>query len=326
MASSWQNPIRSVLTPAESTSVSSVRLPTPIISGTVGIPPAGFEVAAQRGREPEADRLEDRVDAEGDVPADQGLDRLVQAVERARHVGDGDDLDAPIGGPVAVGRVDAQDQVGPRGHGPGDLDRVEAVDRDAEPASRKAATASPTPSHEPSGSQPRSIRSAPSRDEPMGLVEQRLAGEARGVVDLGEDLDVERAVAFEAGIGLAEVAGQVEQVLGTELDGDPRLLDDRREVAPAVAGEDDAVDPRRDLQVAGDPAGRHQGGDRDRQDGHLGPEARARGELLEHLPQRELGQATRDEEQARARQTHVEPPNPCRGVDPDRAVSGRPRR
>ena len=33
---SWQNPISNVLMPAESTSVSSVRLPTPIITGIVG--------------------------------------------------------------------------------------------------------------------------------------------------------------------------------------------------------------------------------------------------------------------------------------------------
>ena len=50
IASSWQKPIRSVFTPAESTSVSSVRLPTPIIIGGVGIAPADLEVAARARR------------------------------------------------------------------------------------------------------------------------------------------------------------------------------------------------------------------------------------------------------------------------------------
>ena len=96
--SSWQKPISSVLTPAESTSVSSVRLPTPIIIGGVGIAPAGLEVAAERRREAEADRLQDRVDPEGDALRVEELDRLVEPVERPRPVGDRDDLDAPVGG------------------------------------------------------------------------------------------------------------------------------------------------------------------------------------------------------------------------------------
>ena len=61
----------------------------------------------------------------------EDVDRLVEPVERARLVGDRHDLDAPVDRALAVGRVDAQDQVGPGGDGRGDLDRVEAVDRDA---------------------------------------------------------------------------------------------------------------------------------------------------------------------------------------------------
>ena len=102
----------------------------------VGIAPADLEIAAERRREAEADRLEDRVDPERHAPAVEELDRRVQPVERARPVGDGDDLDAPVGGPVAVGRVDAQDQLGPGRDGRGDLGRVEAVDRDADALGR----------------------------------------------------------------------------------------------------------------------------------------------------------------------------------------------
>ena len=126
---------------------------------------------------------------------------------RARHVGDGDDLDAPVGGPVAVGRVDAQHQLGPAATAgrprPGRSCRSRrGCPRRARPRPRRRR-------------RPTAARVAAQVDQvgplarqPIGLVEQRLAGEARGVVDLGEDLDVERAVAFEAGVGLAEVRGR----------------------------------------------------------------------------------------------------------------------
>ena len=50
--------------------------------------------------------------------------------------------------------------------------------------------------------------------------------------------------------------------------------------------------------MAGDPLRRHQCGHRDRQDGDLGHETGARGQVVEHLPQGELGQAAGDEEEA----------------------------
>ena len=135
----------------------------------------------------------------GTPSAVEVLDRLVQPVERARPVGDRDDLDAPVGGALAVGRVDAQDQLGPRGDGRGDLDRVEAVDRDADARDRGA----PRPRRR---RRPRVARVAAQVDHgrpPRAANRSACARsssrvEPRGVVDLGEDLDVERAVALAA--------------------------------------------------------------------------------------------------------------------------------
>ena len=119
------------------------------------------------------------------------------------------------------------------------------------------------------------------------------------MIDLGEDLDVEGAVAFLPARSLAEVAGQVAQVFGAELDRDlPRLLPHGRQVAPAVTGKDHPVDAGGNLEVPADPLRRHQGGHRDRQDGDLGDEPGARGQLVEHLAEGELGEPAGDEEDA----------------------------
>ena len=126
------------------------------------------------------------------------------------------------------------------------------------------------------------------------------------MVDLGEDLDVEGAVVLEATIGLAEIGGQVPQVLGTENDLRPRLRDDVGQIAPAVPGQDDAVDPRGHLEMPRDPAGRHQRGDGDRQHGDLGFDTVSRREVSEDLAERELGQAAGDEQ---------EPPRTARSPD-----------
>ncbi len=48
------------------------------------------------------------------------------------------------------------------------------------------------------------------------------------------------------------------------------------------------------------PLGRHERGDRDRQHGDFGREARLRGQIVEHAAQRELGKAACDKQAARA--------------------------
>src|SRR5208282_1013137 len=77
-----------------------------------------------------------------------------------------------------------------------------------------------------------------------------------------------------------------------------RFLKNGSQVAPAMARQDDAVDPGRNLETASHPRRRHQRGDRDRQDGDLGNKASTRSQFVEHLPQGELSQAAGDEEEA----------------------------
>ena len=99
-----------------------------------------------------------------------------------------------------------------------------------------------------------------------------------------------------------------------------------------MAGEDHPIDPRRDLQVPRDPLRRHQGRHRDRQDGDLGLEPGARGQVVEHLPEGELGQAAGDEQDAAvvaARRRRGVPSSSssapyCRGPDLGRSTTSRP--
>ncbi len=158
-------------------------------------------------------------------------------------------------------------------------------DRLADPAPRPSRVAAEVDAIGPLG------RESVGHDEQLGAVQEG------GVIDLGQDLDVERAIAIEPRVGLAEEARQVAEVLGAELDRRARLLGDRRQVASAMAGHDHAVDLRGHLQVPRHPARRHQRGHRDRQHGHLGLEPRPRGQVVEHLPQRELGQPAGHEQE-----------------------------
>ena len=242
-------------------------------------------IAHQAGGEAEADRLEDRVDPVSNPSGFEEIDGRVEAVEGADHVGDRHDLHAPVGRGGPVGRVDAQDEVGTRFDGEGHLDRVEAVDgrpvstndERGDVSAHILPGASGVASHvDPVGTL---------ADEAVGLREEVVEGEPGGVVDLGEDLDVERPVALSAVIGLAEESRKVAEVLGAEFDRDSGPGLDLGEVASTVAGEDQARDPGGDVQVAGHPSGGHQGGHRDRQDRDLGQESRLRCQVFEDLPQ-----------------------------------------
>ena len=143
------------------------------------------------------------------------------------------------------------------------------------------------------------------------------------MVDLGQDLDVIVRRNRRAAAGLAEVARQVAKVLGARLDRNAsRFLDDRSKIALAIPGQDHAIDALGNVEVAGDPPGRHERGHRDRQHGDLGRETSPRGQLVEHLPQRELGQAAGDEEEMRAiRATIVVHVWPHQRTDPPQVLT-----
>ena len=69
----------------------------------------------------------------------------------------------------------------------------------------------------------------------------------------------------------------------------------RRQIAVAVAGQDHPAGLRGRLQVAGDPLGRHQGRDGDRQHVDRVVEADCAASAGDDRPQRVLGQAAGDE-------------------------------
>ena len=77
----------------------------------------------------------------------------------------------------------------------------------------------------------------------FGRGDDLVESEPRGVVDLGEDLDVERTVTVSSGVGPPEEPGKVAEVFGAEIDRGTGDGFDRRKVAAAVTGQDDAVDP-----------------------------------------------------------------------------------
>ena len=120
------------------------------------------------------------------------------------------------------------------------------------------------------------------------------------MVDLGQDLDLIRAIVGRGLRGAAEMAGNVMEVSRAPLDRDSgRLLEDWSEIAAAIARKQDVIDARGDLQVACDPAGRHECRHGDRHDGDLGHETGLGRHSIEDFPEGELGQAAGNEQVSR---------------------------
>ena len=199
MASSWQKPTSTVLTPAGVDVGQLGQVADPHQHRDLG--PSSTE---SRGSGPGCRRSRSRSArgsgrAGGRTPrASRNSTVAVQPVERAGDVGDRHDLHTPVGGPFAVRGVDAQDEVGARLHGPtrprpgrSCRPRPSSPDR---PGERRQ---SPTPDQGPLGVAADVDPVGPLGDEPSGLVEDLLGREPGGVVDLGEDLDVVVAVALE---------------------------------------------------------------------------------------------------------------------------------
>ncbi len=192
MPSSSQKPMRMALTPAESTSVSSVRLPDAHHDLRIGIPPADFEVTAQGGREAEADRLDDRVDAERHALAIEEGDGL-RRVHRGSRARPGSRR-PPTPQATARSRLLASTlstNSAPAATASATTSAGRSYrSRPSAPPALRAATASRTPSHLPAGSQPRSITSAPSSRNRRRLCQQLLHRQPGCMIDLGQDLDL----------------------------------------------------------------------------------------------------------------------------------------
>ena len=187
----------------------------------VGVAAARLEVAAQRRGEPEPDRLQDRVDAELDARSREHVDGAVEAVEVGRRVGDRDDFDAgevlvPAAGVSTFVPLTLSTSSAPAASAASTSSGSKLSMETRKPSSRSARTASPTPAHARRGRSRGRSRRRRCRGS-GGLRRGSRRATRRGVVDLGEDLDVVARRSRAAGRLGAEELGQVAQVLRAAL-------------------------------------------------------------------------------------------------------------
>ena len=239
-----------------------------------------------------------------DADAAEDVHGAGEAVEVVGRVRDRDHFDAgvhdvPPPGVFDVRAVHAQHQFRAGRERRVHLLRVEAVDGNSEPISLERANGV-------SEAVPRGAGVAAEVDEvgPAGAVaagfrEDRVRRLLRGVVPLRENLDVEHAVPRWGTGFLTEELRQVAQVVRAAHGRCPGGACHLFHLAAAQAGEDDAVEVRRERgQVPGDPVGRQERGDGDRQNGDVGLEPDGAVEFAEGAAEGRFGQLPGDEQEA----------------------------
>ena len=176
-----------------------------------------------------------------------------------------------------------------------DLVSLEAIDRHSATFFAKQAGNFPGP-------RPALTRNAAEVDH-VGSVLFHLAGEpddlrvgqTRRVIDFGKDFDL-----IPTQIGCrrwsAEIVRQIVQVLWPSLEGDVETVGQNCEFALAPAGQNHAVGPLGQRELAGHPFDLHQGCHADWQHGDVEIEANLGAQSFNDLPQRILGQFARDED------------------------------
>ena len=178
--------------------------------GRLGVALAHFQVASQRGGEAEADRLQNRVEAERHAPGGQLFDGVVQPCQRPGHIGQGDNLTPPVARCCPVAGVDAQHQFRTGPDGGSDFDRVETIDADAQtllPQLRLHGVADAGPTRPRVATQVDQVGAIPMMHPGLG---QEVGWSQTGrVVDLGEDGDVVCPPSLGRTPGGAEMIGQV---------------------------------------------------------------------------------------------------------------------
>ncbi len=114
------------------------------------------------------------------------------------------------------------------------------------------------------------------------------------MVDFCNDLDVELAQVGR-GLCLSKESGKLAKIPGAKFDRNVGQFQQRRQVACAIAGQDDSRRAGRYLQSWCNPLGRQQSGDRDGQ--HLNRKLEPTGgsDLNDNAVERRCGQPTRDE-------------------------------
>ena len=262
MRSSEQMPRRVAVTPPESASVSSVRLPVPIRMSASRQPVSELRVSLQRGREPEMDRIEDRVEDRRNPAFVGGLGRPQQrrqvavagrnehgrcaAVARnvERVFGEAQqERGARLGGAAQFlgrGRVDADRQAG-------SLELANGVFEMRERRVRQTAEIDHVGARRPHGG---------------GARENGIDGQGRRIDDLGEYAHVLTGEIETAAV-LSEVCRQVLQFLRPALEPDAEVGAQAVEIGAAAAGHQDPIGLHRTRHAARDDRLGHERSDLD---------------------------------------------------------------
>ena len=204
-----------------------------------GPAPPRLGVALQRRGEAESDRLDHRVDEVGDTELRERLERGRDGFQGRAKIGKRNDANAApreIAGDAEVASVDAQHECRARVDRGANLLGDEAVDAHAD-ARRHELAHDIAERGEGEAWRAADVDVVGARvAEAKGLAHDRIAREARRVVDLRDDLDVPRAVVLARG-GLAEELGDLAQILRALVDAHGEPICDRLGRALAESGD-----------------------------------------------------------------------------------------
>src|SRR5665213_1442316 len=264
----------------------------------VGPATARFCVALDRAREAEADGLDHGIDEKRHAPLRKRIEYGVDALERRAQVGDGDDANVAAGElarDVEVAPIHAQHHRGARVYRRANLGGVERIDAHVHTGGDEVA-------HH--GAQLRERQAGGATDVDVvrarvakahGLACDRVAGKSGRVVDLGDDLDVPRAVLL-ARASVAKVFRDLAQILRALLDVHVETVRDGCRVTLAKTRNQNEVGARRDLEMLRNPLGGHERRDGDRQHRDIYRERWCH--RAERAAERRLGELTGYEENA----------------------------
>src|SRR5712671_2701119 len=296
MPSSWQIAISSALTPVESAAVSSVRLPMPI---SISAPGYRRRASAYRSR----DAMKPKPIGSSTGSIRYGMRRRSSSASVGSSVSSG----APRSGIAttrarlpsswrATSRFDAL-MLSTSSAPASTAAQISCASNVSTLTRMPADTRSPTTAPRDGNA----WRAADVDDVGAGSVkvlggaEDLLAGELRGVVDLGEDLDVPVAV-VAPGRRAAEMPGNLAQVFRSLVHRDADRVGDHGRIALTESGNHHPIGSARRRQMLRDPRRRHERGHRDVERGDVVRERRRH--VGEHAPQARLGELSGDEEDA----------------------------
>ena len=197
-------------------------------------------IPRERFGKPEADWFENRVEPDRPPLCTGDFERRANGLGAGWVIGNDDDFGGQVEHPVAVRAVPAEDQFRARGNSRFDFLTLKTVDRDAQ-------TSVPQTSHRVANFTPGFAGDAAQVDQvgPLTTQPHRLADEisncqSRGVIDLGEDLDVVGREVRRWPRPAAKQFGDVLQVFRPQFDRLSPGVSQRFEIALAPAWQEDA--------------------------------------------------------------------------------------